>query len=195
MKIVIYSFILILMFFISFQNSVAGELTYTCTVVHAYKLDVDSSLKSSNWEKDFKNSQFSISRIDGQITGKVVPTFMAKSTHVHNKGDKVNAFKASADFGDQFQLIEVQEFIKGEQKPFIALSLGGAGIVTGLCKQNSYDTKRGSGLIPLVVGFAVLGGGNDLILQQSIECEEEGYRDAPLHDAGADALYLYRIPP
>jgi len=32
------------------------------------------------------------------------------------------------------QLLEIQEFRHGESKPFVAISMGGAGIVTGLCK-------------------------------------------------------------
>ena len=32
------------------------------------------------------------------------------------------------------QLIEVREFQSGKKKPFVAMSFGGAGIVTGLCE-------------------------------------------------------------
>ncbi|WP_372694751.1 hypothetical protein [Immundisolibacter sp.] len=81
-----------------------------------------------------KAGSFSVSRVTGEIIGDVVPTPMAKSTRVVNKGTKENSFKAVADFGEQYQLIEVQEFVTGEVKPFVASSMGGAGIVTGTCK-------------------------------------------------------------
>ena len=80
-----------------------------------------------------KGSQFSVSRVTGEIIGEVVPTLMAKSTRVVNKGTTENSFKAIADFGAQYQLIEIQEFRTENIKPFVASSMGGAGIVTGTC--------------------------------------------------------------
>jgi hypothetical protein len=81
-----------------------------------------------------KGSAFSVSRVTGEIIGEVVPTLMAKSTRVVNQGSKENSFKAVADFGEQYQLLEVLEFRPGDVKPFVAASMGGAGIVTGTCK-------------------------------------------------------------
>ncbi|PIS37311.1 MAG: hypothetical protein COT35_06675 [Nitrospirae bacterium CG08_land_8_20_14_0_20_52_24] len=115
-------------------NKAASDLSYTCEVIHVFSLTSDASLEFSAWEKDFKGSSFTVSRTDGKITGQVLPTLLAKSTRIINKGSKENSFKAVADFGDQYQVIEIQEFRKGEVKPFVASSMGGAGIVTGLCK-------------------------------------------------------------
>lgn len=58
--------------------SVAGELSYTCKVIHVYKLDNDGSLRASIWEKQFKDSQFSVSRVTGEIIGEVVPTLLSQ---------------------------------------------------------------------------------------------------------------------
>src|SRR3990170_1618790 len=143
----------IIIFFISFiscHNSIAGELAYTCKVVHVYDLDDGGTLKASNWEKQFKNNEFSVSRVTGEIIGMVIPTLLANSTKVINKGNELYSFRSIADFdavdkplsaGSEdtestvtIQFLEVQEFIQGEKKPFVAMSMGGAGIITGLCK-------------------------------------------------------------
>jgi hypothetical protein len=39
-----------------------------------------------------------------------------------------------AEFEGQIQVIEIQEFNKKSKKPFVAISMGGAGIVTGMCE-------------------------------------------------------------
>ena len=81
-----------------------------------------------------KGGSFSVSRITGEILGEVVPTLMASSTRVVNHGSTENSFKSVADFAGQVQVLEIQEFKHGVTKPFVALSMGGAGIVTGTCK-------------------------------------------------------------
>lgn len=128
---------IIIVFLILFNvssASIAGELSYACKIIHVYDLNNDGSLRISNWEKQFKDSEFFVSRVTGEVVGEVVPTLLARSTKIINKGDKENSFKSIADFGNQVQLIEIQEFIQKESKPFIASSMGGAGIVTGICK-------------------------------------------------------------
>ena len=125
---------ILIIFLLSSVNVLAGERAYTCEVLHVYKLADDGSLVTSGFEKQMKGSGFSVSRITGEIIGEVIPTEMAKKTGVVNKGSERNSFKAWADFGNQFQLIEVQEFRKGTVKPFVSSSMGGAGIVTGVCK-------------------------------------------------------------
>ncbi len=134
MKYIIAIQLMILVLFVGVESSYAGKLSYTCTVMSVYTLGQKSKLIRSIWQDDFNGSQFSISRVDGQIIGEVLPTLKARKTYVHNAGSSANSFKASADFGDQWQLIEVQEFKEGEEKPFVAMSMGGAGIVTGACK-------------------------------------------------------------
>jgi len=114
-------------------TSVAGELTYTGKVIHVYELDNDGSLKTSDLEEQYKGSHFIISRVTGEIIGNVVPTLLAGSTKVINKGNNEYPFKSIAHLGNQVQLIEIQEFVPEENKPFIAISMDGAGIITGLC--------------------------------------------------------------
>ena len=114
--------------------AMAEELSYACKVIRVYELDRDGTLRTSNWDQQFKGSEFIISRVTGEISGKVVPTFLAHSTKIINKGSKEYSFKAIADFEKQVQLIEVQEFVRKREKPFIVISMGGAGIVTGLCE-------------------------------------------------------------
>ena len=81
-----------------------------------------------------KGGSFSVSRDTGKIIGEVVPTLMASSTRVVNHGSTKNSFKTVADFAGQVQVLEVQEFMHAVTKPFVALSMGGAGIVTATCK-------------------------------------------------------------
>lgn len=139
-----------LILFIASSACVAGELSYTCKVIHVYELENDGSLRISNWEKQFKDSEFSVSRVTGEIIGEVIPTLLATSTKVINKGNEKYSFSSIADFdavnkplssGAErsedtagVQLLEIQEFRHGGRKPFVAISMGGAGIVTGLCK-------------------------------------------------------------
>ncbi len=121
-------------FFFTNVNAMAGELSYTCEVIHIYKLSSDGSLAISPFEKQMKGSSFSVSRVTGEIIGEVIPTLRAKSTKVVNPGSGKNSFKAVADFGNQFQILEVKEYLEGSLKPFVSSSMGGAGIVTGLCR-------------------------------------------------------------
>lgn len=116
------------------NNAIAGDLAYTCEVSEVYELSDKGSLEISTWSKQMKGSAFSVSRMTGEIVGEVVPTLMAKSTRVINNASKENAFKSVADFGEQYQILEVQEFREDVVKPFISLSMGGAGIVVGTCK-------------------------------------------------------------
>jgi len=115
-------------------NAVAGELSYKCQVSRIYTLSEKGVLETSDYENEMKRSSFSVSRVTGEIIGEVVPTILANSTRVINKGSKDNSFKAIAEFEGQVQVLEVQEFRSGPTKPFIASSMGGAGIITGKCK-------------------------------------------------------------
>ena len=112
----------------------ADEVSYKCKVQHIYDLTEKGTLEPSALEKEMKGSSFSVSRATGEIIGKVIPTNMAKIIRVANKGSKDNSFKAIAEFDGQVQVLEVQEFRSGPSKPFIASSMGGAGIITGICE-------------------------------------------------------------
>lgn len=150
MKLTVNTVIFSVISFSSIHGAVASELAYTCKVLHVYDLEDGGSLRASNWEKQFKDGEFSVSRVTGEIVGTVIPTLLANSTKVINKGNKEYSFKSIAEFDAvnkplssghenakdtaSIQLLEVQEFRKGLDKPFIALSMGGAGVVTGICK-------------------------------------------------------------
>ncbi|MFQ5752223.1 MAG: hypothetical protein ACE5HI_09525 [bacterium] len=150
MKLLFVSAILLLIISTSYQKSVAGEDAYKCKVNHIYNLTTEGSLMISNWEKQFRGSEFFVSRITGEITGKVVPTLLANSTKVINKGNESWSFRAISEFdavnkpfsskkedtatAASIQLLEIQEFRNGDRKPFVAMSMGGAGIVTGMCE-------------------------------------------------------------
>lgn len=132
------------------NNQSADDLTYKCKVKNVYELNDHGSLRVSNWEKQFKGGEFSVSFTTGEIVGKVIPTLMANSTKVINKGNESYSFKSIAEFDavnkplstgsedavstKSFQLLEIQVFRQGTIKPFVAMSMGGAGIVTGTCK-------------------------------------------------------------
>jgi len=116
------------------SNAQAAKLAYTCVIKAVYDLDDQGLLRLSAWNKDFGGDAFSVSRLTGQIIGTVVPTLNATSTEVINQGGSAWSFRAIARFEKNLQLIEIKEFKKGENKPFVVASMGGAGIVTGLCK-------------------------------------------------------------
>ena len=134
MKMIIRMIIAFFILFVVSFNAVAGELAYTCKIIHVYELDNDGSLRSSDLEKRFKGSEFIVSRATGDIIGVAVPALLAHSTKIINKGNNENTFRSVADFGDRVQVIEIHESVPGEEKTFIVISIGGAEIVTGLCK-------------------------------------------------------------
>ena len=114
--------------------SEGGELAYVCVVEHVYDVSAYGKLIESELDDEMEGARFAVSRLDGKILGEVLATPLAESTRVVNRGSGGNSFKAIADFGDQFQSLEVQEFREGERKPFVASSMGKAGIVTGVCR-------------------------------------------------------------
>lgn len=136
--------------FIVSSTSFAGRLSYACKIIHVYDLDDDGSLRTSGWEEQFKDCEFSVSRVTGEIIGEVIPTLLANSKKVINIGNEKYSFESIADFdavnkplstGTErsedtagVQLLHIEEFRHGDRKPFVAMSMGGAGIVTGLCK-------------------------------------------------------------
>ena len=120
------------------QKASAGDLAYTCIIEAVYDLSDDGFLEKSGWDERFRDETFSVSRVTGEIIGGVVPTLLARSTHVLHPGDSEWSFRAMAVFrtnGYQLiQLIDVQEFLSGKIKPFVVSSMGGAGMVTGTCR-------------------------------------------------------------
>jgi len=115
-------------------SATAGPLAYTCEVLRVYDLSEKGTLKASGFEKFLKGSLFSVSRVTGEIIGATVPTLLAKSTRVVNKGSTENSFKSVANFEVNIQILQVQEFRDGSVKPFVVSSTSGADIFTGTCK-------------------------------------------------------------
>jgi hypothetical protein len=111
-----------------------GELAYVCTVEHVYGVSDYGKLIESALDDELEGARFAVSRLDGKILGEVLATPLAESTRVVNRGSISNSFKAIADFGEAFQSLEVHESGEGERKPFVALSMGGPGVVTGVCR-------------------------------------------------------------
>lgn len=112
----------------------AGEQAYVCTVEHVYNVSDYGKLIESELDDEMEGARFAVSRLDGKILGEVLATPLAESTRVLNRGSASDSFKAVADFGDRVQSLEVREFHEGEMKPFVVLSMGGEGIVTGVCR-------------------------------------------------------------
>ena len=115
-------------------NTTAGRHSYTCEVLSVYDLSDSGILELSDYAEKMKGGSFTVSRITGHIMGEVLLTKLSKSTQVISRGSSENAFKAIANFDHQVQLLEIQEFHQGPTKPFVAMSMGGAGVVTGICK-------------------------------------------------------------
>ncbi len=129
-RMIIAFFVLLVVSF----NAVAGELTYTCKIFNVYDLSSYGYLKHSDLEKRFKGSEFIISRATGDIIGVSVPALLPRSTKIVIKGNDENPFRSVAEIRDGVQVIEIDESVPGKEKPFIAISIGGTEIVTGLCK-------------------------------------------------------------
>ena len=112
----------------------AAEFSYSCVVDHLYG-DLDlPRLTESDIDKGFQSYQFEVSRSTGEIVGDILNTSGAESTRVMDRGSKAMSFKAVAIFTGHVQVLEIREFSEGSEKPFIALSLGGLGVFTGVCK-------------------------------------------------------------
>lgn len=131
---ILKGFLLLLFLMPLAATSQAGDLGYDCVIKNVYDVDDAGALKASGWQEQFKSDKFSVSRKTGKIVGQTLTTILANNTRVTNQGSKENSFKAAAEFESQVQVIEIQEFKEDVKKPFVATSMGGAGIVTGICE-------------------------------------------------------------
>lgn len=116
------------------QPASTAAFGYTCNVLELYQLSDEGTLVKDPFSDAMAGKTFSISRTTGQVIGEVLATFWPDSMRVINEGSTANSFKTVASAGGQVQVLEVQEFRDGPVKPFIAMSMGGAGLVTGTCK-------------------------------------------------------------
>ena len=124
-------------------NAAASEIDYTCRVGHVYHLQALGTLTTapeSELEKNMRKNPFTISRETGAVAGKssTLDTSSAKSTLVIHRGSAESSFEAVADFGvfksgtHPYQVIKVEEYQRGSEKPFVAM--GDLEIITGICK-------------------------------------------------------------
>ena len=128
-------YLITLMYIFIFSEPLfAGSDSYSCRIIHTYDTTDDGLLRTSGFHDSFKGGEFTVLKSTGAISGDTLTTLRAVRTQVINYGSGGNSFKAVAYFDGQVQVIEVQEFKGGAEKPFIAISMGGAGIVTGMCK-------------------------------------------------------------
>ena len=114
--------------------AISGPLEYQCAIKSIHDLSDEGLMRESGWDSKMSGGHFTVTRSTGEILGETLTTIMARGTRIVNPGSSENSFKATADFDGQIQLIEIQEFKEGNLKPFVALSMGGAGIVTGVCR-------------------------------------------------------------
>jgi len=128
-------FLVISIFFIFESFCFADKFTiFDCTIKHVYDVSDTGELEVSGWQNEFHSSKFTVERKTGVISGQTLTTILAKETSIINYGNNENSFKAIAVFPGQVQLIEIQTFKKGTTKPFVASSMGGIGIITGMCE-------------------------------------------------------------
>ena len=112
----------------------AGEQAYVCSVEHVYDVSEYGKLVESKLHSKMEGARFAVSRLDGKILGEVLATPEAKSTRVLDRGSATLSFRATADFGDRLQSLEVREQRVGESKPFVASTMDATGIVAGTCR-------------------------------------------------------------
>jgi hypothetical protein len=121
----------------------AGTDSYACEVKQALSLSEKDGMlspESSAIQNVVIGSKFSVSRITGQVIGETVGTETASSTKVLERGSIKNSFRSIADWADPnlathaFQLLEIEEFVKGPDKPFLVFSSGGVGLRSGFCR-------------------------------------------------------------
>jgi len=113
-------------------NAYTGPSAYNCVIKATYKLSDNGTLELLGL---YNGLRFAVSRKSGIVVGDVLTTELALSKEVIRFGDKRWSFEAIARFKKGgIQTLNVQEFKIGKDKPFAAFSMGGAGIVTGICR-------------------------------------------------------------
>ena len=108
---------------------------FDCEIINVYNLSGLGTLQSSS---SGRGDRFSVSRRTGEIKGDWVATMNAQKTDVLSDGGSGNSFRAVTYFnvgaGHLVQTIDIQVFKPWQRKPFVSFSMGGAGILTGLCE-------------------------------------------------------------
>jgi hypothetical protein len=117
----------------------AGTVSYACEVKQGLSLSEKDGMLYPD-SSAVIGSKFSVSRTTGQVIGETVGTETASSTKVLERGSTKNSFSSIADWADPhlathaFLLLEIKEFVKGPDKPFLLFAPGGVGLRSGFCK-------------------------------------------------------------
>jgi hypothetical protein len=116
------------------QAAVGADSSYECEVRRVYTLSDQSEFEPYWLEKNYKGKRFSVSRKTGEIRGAVAATSTAQTTRVVHPGNESYSFKAVAESAYQIQVIEIHEYRRGLEKPFVVHIQGDIAFLTGHCR-------------------------------------------------------------
>ena len=128
-------FLFLLIPVVVFGQNMSDDYVFDCEFKNIFRLTDDGGLQKSQFMENLIGEHFAVNRKTGAILGSGLTTILADKETVINHGGSSNSYKAFAEFSvGQGQLIEIQVFRENNYFPFIALSMGGVGLATGLCK-------------------------------------------------------------
>ena len=116
-------------------NAYSGE-NYTCVITGAFQIDQNGRQVTTKL-KDFVGDSISVNRNTGVMSGALINSFASGPTVV-NPGSKDSSFRAVNSMinpvttATNFNTLVIQEFVSGNNKPFIFLD-DGVDIFYGKC--------------------------------------------------------------
>jgi hypothetical protein len=114
----------------------AGDFQYECTVRLGLSLTEQGTLSPHQTSKSIVGATFTVDRVTGRIIGGPLDNPNLR-TEVLDRGSREMSFQA---FSRSTQMshsthIEIQEFVSGAEKPFVATTtLYFPGVYSGICK-------------------------------------------------------------
>ncbi len=111
----------------------AAPLFYDCVVDHHYALATDGQLSAVE-DGEGIGSKFHVNRVTGDVAGKYLHTRNAPAVRIVNRGTAESPFIITADLKSHILVLEVNELVEGESKPFVSSAMEGTGFISGLCK-------------------------------------------------------------
>jgi hypothetical protein len=122
----------------SLAASARAEERYECRIREAYRVTDQGTLEAGAWSGDPQRGRFTVSRESGQVIGDWLTTVRASRTEVTQAGNSEWGYLTLARFqnehGESIQTIHIQHYHPGPDKPFVASSPGGVGLVSGICQ-------------------------------------------------------------
>ena len=112
----------------------AAPLYYDCKIENAYGLDSDNALQPVSSDHELIGSKFHVTRLTGEISGKLVHTRGATKFRVIHRGTEEAPFKSIAEYTGHVQLLVIDESAEGDVKPFVVNTSEGLSIASGSCK-------------------------------------------------------------